>query len=367
MFKRIFGKSENPVVEITISNQTVVRVLLAVVITMLGLAVLKQAGHALVLIFISLFLALAFNAPVHWIAEHLPGKRRGSRAIGTAVSAILLLAVLGVFLMSIVPPIVKQSTNFIESVPQLVDDARDTNSSLGNFITRYNLQPRVDKLSQDISSRLESISGTAVSTVSSIGSSIFTGLTVLVLTLMMLIEGPYWIRLFKRLLPADKKADVELVTARMYRVIKGYVNGQVTLAAIAAILMLPILLIMQVSYPFALMFIVFVSGLIPMIGHTIGAAILSLVALFHSPLSALVVLAYYIIYQQIENYVIQPKVQANTTDMSPLLVFVAVVIGVSFSGLLGGLVAIPLMGCLRVLVVHYIESKDLIKKSAKEA
>ena len=97
-----------------------------------------------------------------------------------------------------------------------------------------------------------------------------------------------------------------------------------------------------------------------MVGPTIGTAIVTLVALFHSPVSAVGILAYYITYQQIENYLIQPRLQANTTDMSPLLVFAAVIIGVSFSGLFGGLVAIPIAGCVRVLILDYLRTKNLI-------
>src|SRR5690606_34847208 len=115
------------------------------------------------------------------------------------------------------------------------------------------------------------------------------------------------------------------------------------------------------GYPFALVVVVFICGLIPMVGHTIGAVLVSLVALFTSPVAALVVFVYYILYQQIENYAIQPKVQANSTDMSPLLVFSSVVIGVSFSGILGGLVAIPVAGCLRILVLDYLYRNDLIR------
>jgi predicted PurR-regulated permease PerM len=148
----------------------------------------------------------------------------------------------------------------------------------------------------------------------------------------------------------------------MYRVIKGYVNGQVLLAAIASAMLLPALLIFDVSYASALLGVVFICGLIPMIGHTIGAIIVTLVALFTSPLSAVGILAYYILYQQIENYLIQPRVQANTTNMSPLLVFGSVVVGVSFAGLFGGLVAIPLAGCLRILVLDQLHQRNLIDK-----
>ncbi len=176
----------------------------------------------------------------------------------------------------------------------------------------------------------------------------------------MLAEGPRWVKLMRELLPGKHEERVARLTKDMYRVVKGFVNGQVLLAAIAAVMLLPGLIIFDVSYPVALLGVVFICGLIPMVGHTIGAVIVTLVALFTSPVSALGILIYYIVYQQIENYLIQPRVQANSTDMSPLLVFVSVVVGVSFGGLLGGLVAIPIAGCLRVLVVDYLRAKNLI-------
>jgi predicted PurR-regulated permease PerM len=181
-----------------------------------------------------------------------------------------------------------------------------------------------------------------------------------VLTFMMLVEGPRWIAFMRELLPHRYEAQTARLTKDMYRVVKGFVNGQVLLAAIASLLLLPGLLIFHVSYAFALLGVVFICGLIPMVGHTIGAVIVTLVALFHSPISAVGILAYYITYQQIENYLIQPRLQANTTDMSPLLVFAAVIIGVSFSGLFGGLVAIPVAGCIRVIVLDYLRTKNLI-------
>ena len=97
-----------------------------------------------------------------------------------------------------------------------------------------------------------------------------------------------------------------------------------------------------------------------MVGHTIGAILVTIVALFTSPTAAVIILLYYILYQQIENYLIQPRVQANSTDMSPLLVFGAVVVGVSIGGLFGGLVAIPVVGCIRVALLEYLRTKKLI-------
>jgi predicted PurR-regulated permease PerM len=143
-------------------------------------------------------------------------------------------------------------------------------------------------------------------------------LTILVLTFMMLVEGPRWMRFFRDLIPDEHHARADRLALDMYKVVKGYVNGQVVLAVIASCMLLPALIILHISYPAALVVVVFICGLIPLIGHTIGAVIVTSVALFHSPIAAISVLAYYILYQQIENYIIQPRIQANSTNMSPL-------------------------------------------------
>ena len=371
MFK-FLSANKDPEVEVTVSIHTLLKVLAFAIGAIIFFSALHKAAHALLLVFTAFFFALALNAPVSWLARHLPGKSKGSRALATSLSTLAVVAVLAIFLASIIPPIVRQTQNLINAAPGIIRDVRDSNSETGKFIKRYHLEKQVNDFSKDLSGRLKNVSGSALTTVTKVGTSVFTVLTILVLTFMMLVEGPRWIAFMRELLPDRHHEQTERLTKDMYRVVKGYVNGQVLLAAIASLMLLPGLLIFHVSYAFALLGVVFICGLIPMVGHTIGAVIVTLVALFHSPVSAVGILAYYITYQQIENYLIQPRLQANTTDMSPLLVFMAVVIGVSFSGLFGGLVAIPVAGCIRVLILDYLRTKNLIsspvvKEEIKEA
>jgi predicted PurR-regulated permease PerM len=349
-------------VEFAISNRTLLKIIVFVIGAGVAVAAIRQANHALLLIFTAFFLTLALNAPVSWLARHLPSKQRGSRVLATTISFLVVILVLGAFLASLIPPIVRQTSSLIHSAPGLVRDIRDQNSEVGKFVQRYHLESQVDKFSDELSSRLNNVSGSAVATVGKVGTSIFSVLTILVLTFMMLVEGPKWLRLAEELTPPRKREHLNRLIHDMYRVVKGYVNGQVLLALIAAAMLLPGLLFFHVSYPIALLGVVFICGLIPMVGHTIGAVIVTLVALFTSPLSALGILAYYILYQQIENYLIQPRLQANSTNMSPLLVFSSVIIGVSFSGLFGGLVAIPIAGCLRIFVLDQLHRRNLLDK-----
>lgn len=329
-------------------------------LTLVFVLAVHKAAHALMIIFIAFFLALALNGPVFWVSKHLPGKRRGSRSLATSLSFLIVVILLGAFLASLVPPLVKQTNSFIHAAPNIIKDFRSQDSTTGELIRKYNLEDQVDDVSKQLQQRLKHAGGSAVSGAQQFGSSVFTLLTVLALTFMMLVEGPRWIKLAHEIIPDDKHAVADRMANDMYRVIKGYINGQVTLAALAAVLIFPAMWILDVSYPVALMVVVFICGLIPMVGHTIGAAIVTVVALFTSPSHAAIILVYYITYQQIENYFIQPRIQSNSTNMSPLLVFASVVVGVSFGGLVGGLLAIPVAGCIRIALLEYLRSHDFI-------
>jgi predicted PurR-regulated permease PerM len=353
--------------ELVITTQTFVKTVLLIVGTILLLGILRLSAHALLIIFSAFFLALALNAPVSFIARHIPGKARGNRAWATSIGFLIVVMLIGGFVASFVPPLVRQTQNLIDAAPGLVEDVRNQEGSVGEIIRRYKLEDQINSLSSQLSSRLKNGAGTAFNTVQGVGSSVFTLLTVLALTFMMLVEGPRRLKFFEELVPSKHKAVVHRSALDMYKVIKGYVNGQVLLAAIAALLITPMLFMLGISYPVGLMVVVFICGLIPMVGHTIGAVLVTLVALFTSPMAALIILLYYILYQQIENYLVQPRIQANSTDMSPLLVFASVVIGVSFGGIFGGLVAIPVAGCMRVALLEYLRSKNLVDSPTVKA
>lgn len=362
---RFKSRDSDKELEVTVSNRTILRVVSLVLLALVLLTAVRKSSHTLTLIGIAVFLTLALNAPVHWLASHLPGKRRGNRSLATALSiGVVLLAFIG-FFAAIAPPLVRQTNSFIKAAPSLVANVQGQDSSVGKFVRRYKLQGQVDKFSKQLSGRLSNFSGNALSAITVIGSSIFATLTVIVLTVMMLVEGPRWLHILRAILPDERQDHVQELGRDMYKVIKGYVNGQVILAAIASLLIIPMLFILHISYPVALMVVIFICGLIPMVGHTIGAIIVTTVALFHSVPAAVIVLAYYILYQQIENYVIQPRIQANSTHMSPLLVFLAVILGVNFGGLLGGLVAIPVMGCARIALIDYLENRNILTKKER--
>lgn len=361
MFTLFGGEKKTHKLELTVSNRTVLRVLALVLGVWALLSIVDKAQHAFVLILIAFFLALALNAPVHWLSQRIPGKKERSRIWATSLSFLVIVLLFGSFVASIAPPLVRQTSSFINQAPRLVENVRSDDSSLGRFVREHHLQGQVNKFSNQLSARLQNLSGSLVGTFTRVTSSIFSMLTVLVFTFMMLIEGPRWVDVFRRFVPEGKRKRADRLASDMYRVVKGYINGQIILAALASVFIFVMLVILGVGYPVALMVIVFICGLIPLVGHTLGAIIVSTIALFHSVPAAIILLIYYITYQQIENYILQPRIQANTTNMSPLLIFTSVIIGVNFDGLLGGLLAIPVAGCIRIVVLDYVSRRNLLE------
>jgi predicted PurR-regulated permease PerM len=269
-------------VAVNITPRAFFRFALMVVATLVLIISVRKASHALLLVFTAFVLTLALNAPIYWVSKHIPGKRRGSRSIATTLSFLIVIIILGGIISLVVPRLVHQTESLVNAAPHLVQDFRSQNGTVGKFVRKYHLQKQLTSFSSQLSDRLHNIGGTAFSTAQKIGSSAFSLVTILALTFMMLIEGPGWLKFMRQTVPNGHRDMADRLSQDMYRVIRGYVNGQVLLAAIATALIIPAVLILHIGYPLALIAVIFVCGLIPMVGHTIGAVIVTLVALFHS-------------------------------------------------------------------------------------
>ncbi len=352
-------------VRLEVDTQTCVR-FLVVVSAFVGVVFLVwRLWPALVLILLSAFLALALNAPVSRLARQLPGR---SRVAATATSFILVLGILGFFVYIALPPLIEQTAKLVNALPDYVEQASRTDGWFSQIVNKYQLHNEVDQVilsAQNQSSRLASTIGSSLVTgLSSIFTAFLAIITVLVLTFLMLVEGPRWIGIYWRFYK-DKKMleDHKRVVAKLYRVVTGFVNGQVLVAAIAAISSLVVFSIlayffnMPVGVILPLVGMIFITSLVPMIGATIGAIIAAIVIAFSDFGASAVFLIYYFVYQQVENNLIVPIVQSKKVAVTPLSVFLAFIVGFSLLGLLGGLLAVPIVGGLRVIVLDYLENR----------
>lgn len=362
-------------VKIEIDTRTFVRFWLVVIGFAFAILAIYSASAALILIGVAFFLALALNAPVSFLAKHLPGK---SRIGGTAIAYVLVITILAAIIFLVIPPIAQQTAKFVDTVPGLVDTATTQWHGLNQLIEKYHLQPHVENA---INSLKENTLGWATdagqNVLSGIGS--FLGLIastflVLVLSFLMLIEGPMWLnRLWGIYNDQERMEAHRNLVQRMYAVVTGYVGGQLTVSAIGAAttgitVFILSLFFSEVPANLALpaVAIAFVLSLIPMFGATIAGVLIALLLAFNHPVAGIIFAAYFIIYQQIENNFIAPTIQAKRVELSALTVLVAVTIGIYVFGLAGGIISIPIAGCLKVLLEDYlVHAKKNREKSDK--
>lgn len=350
-------------VKIDIDTRTFVRLGLIIIGFAAAILVIYKTRSALTVIGISVFLALALNPSVSFVARRLPGH---SRVGATAIAYLLVMAVLTGLVFLVVPPVIEQSSKFAQTVPSLIDEATQQRYVVEGFVDRYQLNDEVDQAITDAKNRASSIAANLGNVLVNGAGAILNGaatmLFVFVLAFLMLIEGPKWMRrIWDLYRNPERLKQHQYLVQRMYRVVTGYVNGQMLVAFIAATCTLITVLILSTLFPLPanlalpLAAIIFISGLVPLVGATIGAVIVTLVLMLNSFAAALIFLAYFIIYQQIENNFIAPTVQSKAVELSALTVLTAILIGINLFGLIGGLISIPIAGCLRVLVLHYLE------------
>lgn len=363
---RWFSKSEK---QITISTETIIKVIALSVSAVILLKLIGEVSHQLTLIGVSAFLALALNPAVNWLTSLLKSK---SRVRATGVAYLTVLTLLISFMALVVPPLVRQTADFISDVPRIINDFQQQDTAIARFIRAYDLDKQLDEAANDFSSRFSDFGQPVLNTASRVGGTIVSIITVLVLTFMMLIEGPLWYERVMSLQPKERRAHRNKLAKRMYRVITGYVNGQVLIAAIAAGFALITLLIASTVTDstvnaVALAGIVFIFGLIPLIGNILAATVVVLFSLFESGTLALIMAVYFILYQQIENATLQPYIQSRSNQLTPLIVFIAALLGAGIGGLLGALAAIPIAGCIRILLEDWLNKKFPNQETVEES
>lgn len=354
------SKKESNRVVVTVESRTVIRVLLLGVLTFLALKFLQNIAHVLILIFISFFLAMALNPAVSWIAGKLRSK---SRVKATGAAYILVVAFLVAFIALVVPPLVRQTSDFIKEVPNTIREFQRDDSPVQSFINKYDLKDEVDRFSSDFGDKFKNVGGPVLSTAGVIGTMVVNTITVFVLTFMMLVEGPAWLQRILNLVPVAKRAHRQKIAYRMYKVVVGYVNGQAIIALLggtfAAIALFIFGQIFDASVnAIALGGIISLFALLPLIGTIIGATIAVLACLLVSGPLAIAAAIYFIVYQQIENVTIQPYIQSRSNNLTALSVFIAALLGVGFGGILGAIVAIPVAGCIKILLDDYLEHRS---------
>ncbi len=331
--------------------RTVLVVLGIILATLVMIEIVQVARGVLVWILIAVFLALALNPAVDWLlARGVP--RRGLAVVITYAGALLGIAALGALF---VPILVDQVNNFVQALPGYVEQVTQGRGRLGFLEREYQITERVrEAIGEGGAGSLLGVSGTALAVTKGVVTAVIAIVTIAFLTLFMLLEGPRWVPRMIELFPARMRPEARSIADDIYHLIGRYVTGNLLISLIAGTVTTIVLLALGVPYALALGLLVAILDLIPLAGATIAAVIVTTIAIVgDSVQSGIIVGIFFLIYQQLENNVLQPFVYKRTVSLAPLLVIIAVLIGATLLGVLGALLAIPVAAAVQILVKDF--------------
>jgi predicted PurR-regulated permease PerM len=329
---------------------TVVGVLLAVAIV---LQVLWVTRSVVIWVLIALFLAMALNPAVEFLVNR--GLKRGPAVGIVFVGTILVIVGIAA---TFVPTLVREVNDFANAVPGYIEDLTKGRGRLGFLERNYQIVEKVrDAIEKSGVGGVLGLSNTALSVTKSIVNAVVAVVTIAFLTLFMLLEGPAWVERVYGLLPEESQPRWRKVGGDIYRTVGGYVSGNLAISLIAGVTSTIVLLVLGVPYAVALGLVVAILDLIPLAGATIAAIIVSAVGFLHSTTAGIILVVFFILYQQLENQILQPLVYGRTVQLSPLIVLVAVLMGAELAGVIGALGAIPVAGSLQVIVLDWLEHR----------
>ncbi len=358
-------------INVNVDTKTFVRfwVVIGVLIILANLVIIARS--ALLIIGAALFLAVALMPLVKKIDKKFhKNKSKMGLSAGLVVGGIA--AILLVVIAVVGPVVVRETTNFVSTAPEQIQktiSSWDGINTLGNALGIDDARSQIVNLLKEMSqSFLNSFPTTLLSSVAAVGAFFTAAILVVVLTILFITQGPDLLNKFLEKID-NKNGKASSLTRRLLSrfaaVISRYVTGQVSVAIldgiVAGVAVFVISLIFGLSTGLALpmAMIAMIFYLIPMFGPIITAVVVSLMLFFSSPWAGLSFLIFYVIYEQIENNVIAPRIQGNSMNLPPLVILISIVLGMYMFGLVGAIISIPIAGIIKVLIDEYPEIKAL--------
>jgi predicted PurR-regulated permease PerM len=339
-----------PETVVSIRPRTVFMVALCVLAVVIFVQVVLVSERVLVWILVSVLLALALNPAVDRL------QRLGLRRRGTAVAMVYLLLTAGIAGAGalIIPTLIEQVSAFINAVPGYVKQLTAGRGPFGFLEEKYQVVERVqDAVKGNGSTTLAGGASAALDVTRSVAVFVAAIVTITFLTLFMLLEGSRWIDRTIEMLPAGAQPTWRSIADDIYQLVGRYVTGNLLISLIAGSTTAIVLLVLGVPYALALGLLVAILDLIPLAGATLAATVVTLVALSDSVTVAIIVFAFFVVYQQVENHLLQPLIYGRTVRLSPLAILISVLIGAEVAGVVGALVAIPAGGTIQILLDHW--------------
>ncbi|MCD6639706.1 MAG: AI-2E family transporter [Nocardioides sp.] len=304
---------------------------------------LQSLSGIIVLLVMAMFLAIGLNPAVEWLVTH--GLKRAWSVLAVLVAVV---GVLALFVVAVAPVISEQIALITRNAPDWLD-ALQSNKRVQDLDHRFDIITKVREYVTD-SDFSRSVFGGALGVGLKVLSALTNTLIVLVLMIYFLASLPTITHATYAMAPASKRARVRVLGDRIIRSTGSYVAGAFVVAVIAGLSTLVFSFIVGLGdYAFALAFVVGLLSLIPVVGAFVSGVIMTLLGLTVSPTVALVALVYYLAYQQLESYVIYPRIMKRSVDIPGAVTVVAALIGGSLMGVIGALLAVPVAAALLML------------------
>lgn len=313
--------------------------------TYLGFLLVRATGKIIAWVVVAAFFAVILAPAV----DFLQGRARMPRATATAVVFALGLVAVSLLLYAFVKPVVEQTNSFVDNLPHYVDDAQHGKGAIGKLVKRYNLDNYVRDNRNRIQENLRQAAAPALDVARGILDTIVALLTISVLTFLLIMRGPELCTGVLGLLPERHRERVRSVAADSAKAVSGYMLGNFLISVVAGSATYVALRVVGVPYPEVLALFVAFTDLIPLVGATLGAIPTVGLAFLHSVPAGVVMLIFYVIYQQFENHILQVAVMSKTVQVNPLTVLLSVLVGVELVGFLGAVLAIPAAGIIQVI------------------
>jgi predicted PurR-regulated permease PerM len=339
-----------------LTTRQIARIMLTVAAFSALLYLLVQVRSTLLLLGIAVFLAVALGPAVDLFAK----RARMPRAASILLVYVLIVCVFGGVLSLIVPPVVNGATDLSRDIPGYVSDLRG-NKTIRNFDNKYDITSKLQKEAQKLPDKLGDAAGALQSIATGVVNAAFQTLTILTMTFFLLLDGKRMANFLITRFGRHREERLRGIAERIYKSVSGYVGGALTITSINGILTFIILSILGVPFAVPLAVMMSFFGLIPLVGATIGGVLILIVTLFTDFPSATIIYGIFLIlYQQVENNVLQPFIFKRTVNVHPLAVIVAILAGSALLGVVGALVAIPIAASIQIILREYYAGQTIV-------
>lgn len=318
--------------------------------TVVGLALVWETRQVLIWVVAAVFFAVALDPVVEWVQRRLVRRR----AVATLLVFLATFVALGALGALIVVPLLDDLVRFADRAPDLLRETRAGRGWGGELLERFHLRSYAEAHVEQLQRFGGQLGRSTVGLVRGAAQGVAGVLTVMVLAYLITVEGPQ-VTNATLALAGDARAErLRRIGRESSRTITGYLSGNLLISLICGLLTFVVLALTGVPFAAVIALLVAIADLIPMVGATLGAIIAGGAGFLHSTTAGVVVLVFIVVYQQVENHLLQPVIMSHAVQLNPLTVLVSILIAAELGGLVGALLAIPAAGIVRILLREFV-------------